>query len=53
MIPFVTITLTPAEAAAVVNAIGQLPTSSGAFPLWEKLRVQVEPQLQPAKGGSD
>lgn len=47
MTPMIMLTLTPQEAVAVVNVLGQLPTSSGVFPLWEKLRGQVEPQVNP------
>lgn len=33
------------EAVAIVNLIGSLPTSQGAYPLFEKLKAQVEPLL--------
>ena len=33
------------EAVAIVNLLGSLPTSQGAFPLWAKLKEQVEPHL--------
>ena len=33
------------EAVAIVNLIGSLPTSQGAFPLYMKLKEQVEPLL--------
>ena len=33
------------EAVAVVNLLGSLPTSQGAFPLFQKLKAQVEPLL--------
>ena len=33
------------EAVAIVNLIGSLPTSQGAWPLFEKLKSQVEPHL--------
>ncbi len=33
------------EAVAIVNLIGSLPTSQGAFPLFQKLKSQVEPLL--------
>lgn len=33
------------EAVAIVNLIGSLPTSQGAWPLFEKLKAQVEPHL--------
>lgn len=33
------------EAVAIVNLIGSLPTQQGAYPLWQKLKAQVEPLL--------
>jgi hypothetical protein len=33
------------EAVAIVNLIGSLPTAQGAWPLFEKLKAQVEPHL--------
>ena len=33
------------EAVAIVNLLGSLPTSQGAFPLFEKLKGQVEPLI--------
>jgi len=33
------------EAVAIVNLIGSLPTSQGAWPLFEKLKAQVQPHL--------
>jgi hypothetical protein len=33
------------EAVAIVNLLGSLPTSQGAFPLYSKLKAQVEPLL--------
>ncbi len=33
------------EAVAIVNLLGSLPTSQGGFPLWQKLKAQVEPML--------
>ena len=33
------------EAVAIVNLLGSLPTSQGAWPLFEKLKSQVEPHL--------
>jgi hypothetical protein len=33
------------EAVAITNLIGSLPTSQGAWPLFEKLKAQVEPHL--------
>jgi hypothetical protein len=40
-----TITLTAQEAVDIVNTMGQLPTQSNAYPLYMKLRTQVEAQL--------
>jgi len=39
------VSLTLSEAVAIVNLIGSLPTSQGAWPLFEKLKAQVEPHL--------
>ena len=33
------------EAVAIVNLIGSLQTSQGAYPLFVKLKGQVEPHL--------
>jgi hypothetical protein len=33
------------EAVAIVNLLGSLPTSQGAWPLFEKLKAQVVPHL--------
>ena len=35
------------EAVALVNMLGAVPTSQGAYPLWAKLRDQVKPLLPP------
>ncbi len=37
--------VTMEEAVAIVNLLGSLPTSQGAFPLYAKLKAQVEPLL--------
>ena len=37
--------LTLEEAVAIVNLVGSLPTAQGAFPLYQKIRAQVEPLL--------
>lgn len=34
------------EAQDIVKVLAQLPTSSGAFPLFEKLRQQVEAEMK-------
>lgn len=41
--------LTPEEAAFIVRVIGNLPTESRAFPLYEKLRQQFEGQQAEAQ----
>lgn len=33
------------EAVAIVNLLGSLPTAQGGYPLWVKLKSQVEPHL--------
>jgi hypothetical protein len=33
------------EAVAIVNLIGSLPTAQGAYPLFQKLKEQVEVHL--------
>lgn len=33
------------EAVGIVNLIGSLPTAQGAYPLFVKLKAQVEPLL--------
>jgi hypothetical protein len=33
------------EAVAIVNLLGSLPTSQGGYPLWQKLKAQVEAQV--------
>jgi len=38
------------EAVAIVNLIGSLPTAQGAFPLYTKLKEQVEPLLPKPEG---
>lgn len=37
--------MTLEEAVAIVNLIGSLPTAQGAFPLYTKLKEQIEPLL--------
>ena len=41
----VTLSLSLEEAVAIVNLLGSLSTSQGGFPLWQKLKAQVEPML--------
>ena len=33
------------EAVALTNLVGSLPTAQGAYPLFQKLKSQVEPHL--------
>jgi len=41
----ITLNLTLEEAVALTNLVGSLPTSQGAYPLFVKLKAQVEPHL--------
>jgi len=41
------------EAVAIVNLLGSLPTAQGAFPLFQKLKEQVEPMLPKAEAKPD
>jgi hypothetical protein len=45
----VTLTLTVQEAVDVTNIIGQLPTQSNAYPLFVKIKGQIEAQAQAAQ----
>jgi len=40
------ITLTVEEANAVLQTLGQLPTSSGAYPLLMKIKQQCDDQVK-------
>ena len=42
------LTLTTEEVNAILQVLGQLPTSSGAFPLLVKIKQQGEAQVPPA-----
>lgn len=42
-------TLEDNEAAFVLQVLGQLPTQSNAFPLWQKLQGQAQEQTPPAQ----
>lgn len=44
----ITLTLTVEEANAVLAALGQLPTSTGVFPLLRKIKEQGDAQVPPA-----
>jgi hypothetical protein len=41
----VTLSMTLEEAVGIVNLLGSLPTNQGAYPLFLKLKEQVEPHL--------
>ena len=41
----ITLSVTLEEAVALTNLVGSLPTSQGAWPLFQKLKAQVEPHL--------
>lgn len=43
----ITLTLTVDEINAVLQTLGNLPTSSGAFPLLMKIKEQAEAQITP------
>lgn len=45
--------LTLEEAVAIVNLVGSVPTAQGAFPLYQKLRSQVEPLLPKKEEASE
>jgi len=45
----VTLTLTVQEAVDIANMIGQLPTQSNAYPLFVKIKGQLEAQAQAAQ----
>lgn len=41
----ITLTLTVEEVNAILGTLGNLPTSSGAWPLVMKIKEQAEPQI--------
>lgn len=41
----ITLTLTKEEINAILQTLGQLPTSSGAYPLMIKIKEQAEKQI--------
>lgn len=41
----ITLTLKVEEVNAILQTLGQLPTSSGAYPLMVKIKEQAESQL--------
>ena len=44
----INLTLTTEEVNAILQVLGQLPTSSGAWPLVVKIQAQVSPQVEDA-----
>jgi hypothetical protein len=50
--PNVELKMTLAEAVSIVNLLGSLPTSQGAWPLFEKLKAQVEPLVPKSEESS-
>ena len=42
----ITLTLDAQEAVAIANIIGQLPTQTNAYPLFLKVKSQIEQQAQ-------
>jgi hypothetical protein len=42
----ITLTLTKDEVQAILQVLGQLPTSSGVWPLAVKIKEQAEEQLK-------
>ena len=45
----ITLTLTIEEVNAIMQTLGQLPTSSGAYPLMVKIKEQAEAQVTPVE----
>lgn len=45
--------LTVEEVNAILNVLGQLPTSSGAYPLLTKIKAQGESQVPPAPAAEE
>lgn len=45
----VKLSLLPQEAVDIVNILGQLPTQSNAFPLFLKVKSQLEEQAKAAQ----
>lgn len=48
MIDMITFTLPRADAGGLINLLGQMPTSSGVFPLQQALIHQFNNQPEPA-----
>lgn len=49
----VTLTLKVDEVNAILQTLGQLPTSSGAWPLVVKIKQQAEEQVKPIEVGQE
>ena len=49
----ISLELTVDEVNAILGTLGQLPTSSGAWPLVVKIKEQAEGQMPPAPDGED
>jgi hypothetical protein len=45
----ITLKLSVEEVNAILQVLGQLPTSSGAYPLLMKVKAQAEEQVTPAE----
>lgn len=45
----ITLKVSVDEANAILQVLGQLPTSSGAYPLLMKLKGQADEQVKPAE----
>jgi hypothetical protein len=45
----ITLTLKVEEVNAILQTLGQLPTSSGAFPLMVKIKQQADEQVKPSE----
>ena len=43
--------LTPEEVQAILQVLGQLPTSSGAWPLVVKIKAQADEQVKETENG--
>ena len=48
----ITLELTVEEVNAILQTLGQLPTSSGAYPLMMKLKEQAESQVKGEDNGN-
>ena len=48
----ITLKLTPEEVQAILQVLGQLPTSSGAWPLLVKIKAQADEQVKETDNGT-